>query len=1043
VYGTYLGGSGSELGFGVAVDGQGQAVVVGITDSANFPLQSPVQTQRGGADVFITKLNAAGNGMVYSTYLGGTASEHSLGGHRMGVAIDDGGNAYVTGYTGHVNNAADGFPTTPGAFQRNYIFHGEGFVTKLNAAGQIVYSTLFGGGVWDNGNAIAVDGAGNAYVVGSTGSNTNFPLTASGYDKTYGGGLTDGFFLKLNAAGSQVLYSTLIGGSGNDNATALALAPDGTVYVTGGSASADDPGTPAFEGFVTTNGTLMNGASDAFVQRINPKASGAASLMYSTLFGGSDRENEWQSGGVGVDPAGNVYFTGSTKSTDLPVVNAVQPARRGLWDIFIAKINVNGTLGYCTYFSGSGGVGNGLVVNSFGDAYVTGQTSGHQMQLLNPIQTYASNRLDSDGFVVKLGPTGQLKFSTYLGGNGQENSAFFSGMGGLVLDAAGDLYVTGSTTSTSAGAVPFPTLGPVQANNGGGEDAFLVKISLSGGIGKPSNLSATTISGTQINLAWADNSNNETGFEVWRKAGSDSFAPVGTAAANATSFNDTGLSGNTAYTYKVRAFNGDGYSLFSDTAAATTLPGPPPAPDQVSVAPLSQTSLQVSWRDNGTNETAFHVERKAPGESFTEIGTAGANQTSLTDTGLTANTTYTYRVRAKNTGGFSPYSADSVGTTLPNAPAAPASLAATPASYSQVDLTWPDVAGEDSYTVERKNGAAWTVMAVVGANTTSYSSGGLSGGTQYTYRVKAGNDGGESAYSPEASATTPPGPPAAPSNLTASAVSQTRIDLTWSDNSPSETGFEIERKPQGGAWALIHTTAANATSYSDTTGLSAASQYSYRVRATNAQGDSPESNEAGATTLPNPPNAPSNLAVAINGSGLRLTWSDGSANETGFKIERKIGGGDFIQIGTVGANVTQFTDNSPGTTTSAYRVKATNTGGDSAPSNEVQFSPPTGKLKVKTKVSFGTVRLGSQKLKNLVLQNLSRTDSLRVTVPSPSAPYSIAGSGGTHVIPPRGKVTVSLRYMPFAVGTSTRTLQLTSSDPAKPAVSVTLTGKGR
>ncbi|HEU4752174.1 MAG TPA: fibronectin type III domain-containing protein, partial [Armatimonadota bacterium] len=628
-----------------------------------------------------------------------------------------------------------------------------------------------------------------------------------------------------------------------------------------------------------------------------------------------------------------------------------------------------------------------------------------------------------------------------------ENSAFFSGMGGIAIDAAGDVYVTGSTTSTSTGAVPFPTLGPIQAANGGGEDAFLVKISLADPIAQPTGLTATAVSGTQIDLSWTDASINEEGFEVQRKAPGGTFTTVGSVGQNITTFSDTGLAGNTTYTYRVRAYNSTGFSLYSDTAAATTLPDPPAAPGPLTITVLSQTSIRVNWRDNSADETEFRIERKAPGGGFGEVGQTGGNQTTFTDMGLTAGTTYTYRVRAKNSGGFSGYSAEASGTTSPAPPSAPSGLSASAVSFSQVDLSWTDGSNdENAFILERKTGAgAFTVIATLGANVASYSDSGLSGGTAYVYRVKARNAGGDSGYSNEAPVTTPAGPPSAPGGLTATAASQTTINLAWTDNSGSETGFKIERKTTaGGTWAQIQTVGADVTTYADNS-LSPNTAYYYRVRATNSQGDSGYSNEANATTLPLPPNAPTGLAFAFTETGVRLTWTDASNNETGFTIERKSGSGSFAPLASVAANVTQYSDNGLAAGTSySYRVRAKNAGGDSAPSNEVTVSPAGGVLQVKpARLSFGTVRLLASREKRLTLLNKSRTETLRVTVRTVTIPYVVTAGGGTVTLPPRGSASVTVRFTPQVAGTVSRVLTITSSDPAHATVNVTLTGKGR
>jgi C1A family cysteine protease/predicted secreted protein len=295
------------------------------------------------------------------------------------------------------------------------------------------------------------------------------------------------------------------------------------------------------------------------------------------------------------------------------------------------------------------------------------------------------------------------------------------------------------------------------------------------------------------------------------------------------------------------------------------------------------------------------------------------------------------------------YSANYVvynGSTPPTPPAAPSNLTAQAVSISQINLTWVDNSNDETgFKIERCSSAGcsdFAQVATVGANVTSYSNTGLTAATSYNYRVRAYNDAGDSGYSNTASATTyaPPTPPAAPSSLTAQAVSSSQINLAWADNANNEMGFKIERCTGAGCsnFGQVATVGANVTSYSNT-GLAAATSYSYRVRAYNEAGDSDYSNTASATTdaSSSPPAAPSNLtAFAASRSQIDLAWVDNANNETGFKIERCTGSKctDFAPIATVGADVTTFANTglSP-KTTYRYRVRACNASGCSAYSN--------------------------------------------------------------------------------------------------------------
>ena len=296
VYSTYLGGSSDEFPRGFAVDASGNAYVTGSTLSTDFPTASPIQASNAGgaSDTFVTKLNAAGSALVYSTYLGGTALDTA-----RWIAIDSSGNAYVTGETRSTD-----FPTVS-PFQAANAGAADGFVTKLNAAGSaLVYSTYLGGNSDDQPFIITVDASGNAYLAGRTNS-TNFP-TASPIQSTHAGGIEDAFVAKLNAAGSALVYSTYLGGSGSfERGVGLTVDASGNAYVSGRTNSANFPTANPFQ-------ATLGGTDDAFVTKLN--AAGSA-LVYSTYLGGSGADF---GGLIAIDASGNAYVAGSTFSTDLP-----------------------------------------------------------------------------------------------------------------------------------------------------------------------------------------------------------------------------------------------------------------------------------------------------------------------------------------------------------------------------------------------------------------------------------------------------------------------------------------------------------------------------------------------------------------------------------------------------------------------------------------------------------------------------------------------------------------------------------------------------
>jgi hypothetical protein len=462
IYSTYLGGSTADRGFGITVDNEGNAYVTGVTESPNFPT-TPGAFQTMDTDTtfwyaFVSKINATGSALVYSTYLGGSSYyDNHFGSSGYSIAVDGAGNAYVTGYT-----TTTDFPVTPGVFQTTCnvgIDCIDAFVTKLNPSGSaLVYSTYLGGGNTDAGSGIAVDSEGNAYVTGYTES-TNFP-TMSPLQAANGGG-SDAFVAKLNSAGSALVYSTYIGGSGNESGGDIAMDSAGNAYVTGSTQSTDFPTMNALQP------TYGGGYDDAFVAKIN--ASGSA-LIYSTYIGGSEQD---AGSGIAVDSKGNAYVTGLTTSTDFPTTPGAFQTICGCQydgDSFVFKLNPTGSaLVYSTYLGATSfyGVGSRIAVGSEGNAYVVGSAACGFPTTPGAVQTTCKK--NGDAFVTKVNAAGSaLVYSTYLGGGGIDSGA------DIAVDSVGNAYVTGFTSSPSG----FPTKNPLQPTNAGQYDAFVTKIDM-------------------------------------------------------------------------------------------------------------------------------------------------------------------------------------------------------------------------------------------------------------------------------------------------------------------------------------------------------------------------------------------------------------------------------------------------------------------------------------------------------------------------------------------------------------------------------------
>lgn len=498
-YSTFLGGSGGDGARGVAVDASGNVYIAGVTGSAGLPTLSAFQPNFGGltatinspGDGFVAKFNPAG-ALLYLTYIGGSADDLV-----SAIAVDAAGNAYLAGSTSStdfplVNAYQSQFGGTGGYSYE--VRTGDAFVAKLNPAGnKLIYSTYLGGSLDDVATAIAIDSTGSAYVTGATLSQ-NFPVTqgaAQSRNKGFGGApvLTrfnlpvwepgDAFIAKLDPTGSQLVFSTFLGGSLDDVAFGIAIDSSNNVYVGGCTLSSDFPTTAGalqrqWAGTDPQNFFLNFG--DGFITKLN--ASGTA-FVYSTYFGGAGDDCV---NAIAVDSSGNAYITGSTSTNGLgTTAGVVQRNYAGYFvlpflveqlfgDAFVGKLNPTGSAFiYLTYLGGQlNDAGTAIAVDSSGDAYVAGWTNSLDFPVAgSPYQAkfQGSNGRYGDGFLTLVNSTGTaLLYSSYLGG---ENDDVIYG---LALGQNGNVYVVGGTRST---AYPVTSAAIQKTFAGGRGDAFL------------------------------------------------------------------------------------------------------------------------------------------------------------------------------------------------------------------------------------------------------------------------------------------------------------------------------------------------------------------------------------------------------------------------------------------------------------------------------------------------------------------------------------------------------------------------------------------
>ncbi len=446
VYSTYLGGTGNDYGNGIALDASGDAYIVGQTFSTNFPTTPGGFKTQCGSDkcasgyAFITELNSAGSGLVYSTLLGGTGKNQG-----NAIVLDASDNAYVTGYTQSLT-----FPTTPGAFQTTCkCSQTIPFVTKLNSTGSaLIYSTYMGGTLGDEAYSIALDSSDDAYVTGYTHS-TNFPTTPGAFQTKLNADVA-AFITQMNPKGTALVYSTYIGGSTTITTpceacgTAIAVDSFGNAYITGLTAESNFPITPG--AYQTTFMGPTNG-HDAFITELNPTGSG---LVFSTYLGGN---GDTGATGLGLDQSGNIWVKGNTKSAVFPVTpGAFQLTLGGAFDAFVSEMNSAGSqLLYSTYLGGSGTeYGGATAVLALDDqnppnAYVTGYTDSANFPVIaGSLQT--SNAGENDAFVSNFSPSPNVGLSPGLN-FGYQTDGTTSAPQTMTLTNTGNTNLTVNTVS--------------------------------------------------------------------------------------------------------------------------------------------------------------------------------------------------------------------------------------------------------------------------------------------------------------------------------------------------------------------------------------------------------------------------------------------------------------------------------------------------------------------------------------------------------------------------------------------------------------------
>lgn len=811
-YSTFINGSFGDISKSIELDSSGLALIAGETMSDNFPTTPGAYDRTyDWVDSFVLKMNHNGSNLTFSTYIGGTHLDHIYS-----MTIDPNDDIYLTGKTYSTD-----FPTTSGVYDETHNDGNDIFVTKMKSTGDaLLFSTYIGGSGNDMASGLDLDGSNNIYLTGETWSK-DFPNTTGAFRNNMSG-FIDLFVLKLKSDGSDLAYSSFLGGNMTEYKPAITVDSSGSAYVTGETYSSDFPNTTgAYD-------TTFNGSRDAFITKFLPNGSG---LDYSTFLGGDNLD-------IGstliVDPSGSVYVSGYTFSTDFPITNdAYDPVMGGVYDMYVTKINPSGTdVTYSTFMGGDGGDFPGsLVLLPSGDLMIAGHTSSGNFPV-TPGSLDETPNGASDAFISILNfTTANLSFSTYLGGLDPDKAH------GVAYDPAGYIYVTGETWS-----INFPSFrGNWCHFYTGGIDGFITKIRIPTVPYAPLNLTAL-LGDERVELTWEegdDGGNNITAYRLLRGTAIDDLGNID-VIGNQTLFNDTNVTNGVNYFYAVEAFNILGWGERSDVISIT--PGAIPTEPLDLTAAVGDRFVQLNWSvpldDKGYDLIGYNLY-KAVGDTnlslYQTVDVLGFNDT-LVENGVT----YNYTVTAVNALGEGLMSA-MVRATPRHVPSEPINVTAK-GFDNRVTVQWEEPGTDNGFPVLHylvyKGSSPDTLELFKESPATSFLDTEVENGVDHHYSVSAVNEVGEGPMS-EVTMARPGRIPMAP-DLNAT-PGDGHVLLNWSlmdDGGYEVLHYSLYRGEDPVMLELLHNV--TGSQYNDTD-VENDVRYHYKVSATNLLGEGPMS----------------------------------------------------------------------------------------------------------------------------------------------------------------------------------------------------------